>query len=37
MRFQAEARAAVADIEARGKRALLVGGTGLYVQAVVDR
>src|SRR5689334_16608270 len=35
-RFQAEARAAVADIEARGKRALLVGGTGLYVQAVVD-
>jgi tRNA dimethylallyltransferase len=35
-RFQHEARAAVADIEARGKRALLVGGTGLYVQAVVD-
>ena len=34
--FQAAARAAVADIEARGKRALLVGGTGLYVQAVVD-
>ena len=27
---------AVADIEARGKRALLLGGTGLYVQAVVD-
>ncbi|MFN8025180.1 MAG: tRNA (adenosine(37)-N6)-dimethylallyltransferase MiaA [Acidimicrobiia bacterium] len=35
-RFQTEARAAVADIAARGKRALLVGGTGLYVQAVVD-
>ena len=35
-RFQRAARAAVADIEARGKRALLVGGTGLYVQAVVD-
>ena len=35
-RFQDAARAAVADIEARGKRALLVGGTGLYVQAVVD-
>jgi tRNA dimethylallyltransferase len=35
-RFQQEARAAVADIEARGKRALLVGGTGLYVQAVID-
>lgn len=36
MRHQAAARAAVAAIEARGKRALLVGGTGLYVQAVVD-
>lgn len=35
-RFQGEARAAVADIAARGKRALLVGGTGLYVRAVVD-
>jgi len=35
-RTQQLARAAVADIEARGKRALLVGGTGLYVQAVVD-
>jgi tRNA dimethylallyltransferase len=35
-RFQQEARAAVADIAARGRRALLVGGTGLYVQAVVD-
>jgi tRNA dimethylallyltransferase len=35
-RFQQEARAAVADIGARGRRALLVGGTGLYVQAVVD-
>lgn len=35
-RFQAAARAAVADIEARGRRALLVGGTGLYVRAVVD-
>jgi tRNA dimethylallyltransferase len=34
--FQREARAAIADIEARGKRALLVGGTGLYVQAVID-
>lgn len=27
----------VADIESRGRRALLVGGTGLYVQAVVDQ
>jgi tRNA dimethylallyltransferase len=35
-RTQTRARAAVRDIEARGKRALLVGGTGLYVQAVVD-
>jgi tRNA dimethylallyltransferase len=36
VRHQTAARAAVADVEARGKRALLVGGTGLYVQAVVD-
>jgi tRNA dimethylallyltransferase len=36
VRHQAAARAAVADIAARGRRALLVGGTGLYVQAVVD-
>ncbi|GMU79871.1 MAG: tRNA dimethylallyltransferase [Acidimicrobiia bacterium] len=35
-RFQSEARAAVADIESRGRRALLVGGTGLYLRAVVD-
>ncbi len=35
-RTQELARAAIADIEARGRRALLVGGTGLYVQAVVD-
>ncbi len=34
--FQAAAREAVVDIEARGRRALLVGGTGLYYQAVVD-
>jgi len=36
VRHQVAARAAVADIEGRGKRALLVGGTGLYLQAVVD-
>ncbi|HEV3495745.1 MAG TPA: tRNA (adenosine(37)-N6)-dimethylallyltransferase MiaA [Actinomycetes bacterium] len=35
-RFQAAATEAVAGIEARGRRALVVGGTGLYVQAVVD-
>lgn len=34
--FQRKAQAVVADIEARGRRALLVGGTGLYVQAIVD-
>ncbi len=36
VRHQDAARAAVADIARRHKRALLVGGTGLYVQAVVD-
>lgn len=35
-RTQELVRAAVAGIEARGRRALLVGGTGLYVHAVVD-
>ncbi|MGQ0833110.1 MAG: tRNA (adenosine(37)-N6)-dimethylallyltransferase MiaA [Microthrixaceae bacterium] len=34
--FQAKAQAVIADIDARGKRALLVGGTGLYVHAIVD-
>lgn len=33
---QDAARASIAAIEARGNRALLVGGTGLYVRAVVD-
>ena len=35
-RFQAAATQVLADIEARGRRALLVGGTGLYLRAVVD-
>ncbi|MEO6120540.1 MAG: tRNA (adenosine(37)-N6)-dimethylallyltransferase MiaA [Acidimicrobiales bacterium] len=35
-RFQAAAADALADIEDRGARALLVGGTGLYLRAVVD-
>jgi tRNA dimethylallyltransferase len=35
-RFQAQAREVVAGIEGRGHRALLVGGTGLYLRAVVD-
>ena len=34
--FQEAARAVLADVEARGRRALLVGGTGLYLRAVVD-
>ena len=34
--FQAAARTALAEIEGRGHRALLVGGTGLYLRAVVD-
>jgi tRNA dimethylallyltransferase len=34
--FQREAQAVLADVEGRGRRALLVGGTALYVQAVVD-
>lgn len=34
--FQQAAREAMADIAARGRRAVLVGGTGLYLQAVVD-
>jgi tRNA dimethylallyltransferase len=35
-RFQAEARDAIATVERRGRRALLVGGTGLYLRAVID-
>lgn len=35
-RWAAAARAAIAAIEQRGHRALLVGGTGLYFQTVVD-
>jgi tRNA dimethylallyltransferase len=35
-RWGAAARQAVAAIEGRGHRALLVGGTGLYFQALVD-
>lgn len=34
--YQAQAYAAIADIFARGKQPLLVGGTGLYVRAVVE-
>ncbi len=34
--YQAAARAALADVAARGKVPVLVGGTGLYLRAVVD-
>ena len=34
--FQSDAKAAIAAIEDRGHRALLVGGTALYLRAVVD-
>ena len=35
-RFQGEYRSVMADIESRGGAAILVGGTGLYLRAVVD-
>jgi tRNA dimethylallyltransferase len=35
-RYQRAARDAVSDIDTRCRRALLVGGTGLYMQAVID-
>jgi tRNA dimethylallyltransferase len=35
--YQQLALAAVADIEARGKVPIVVGGSGMYVHAVVDR
>ncbi len=34
--FQRAARAAMADIARRGGRAVLVGGTGLYLRSVID-
>ena len=34
--FQEQARATIADIHARGKRAVLAGGSGLYVRAALD-
>ncbi len=35
-RYQREGRAALADIASRGKAAYVVGGTGLYVRALLD-
>ena len=34
--YQSAARAAVTDIENRGKRAIIVGGTGLYIKSILD-
>ncbi|WP_426998849.1 tRNA (adenosine(37)-N6)-dimethylallyltransferase MiaA [Pseudarthrobacter sp. N5] len=34
--YQRQARAVVADIHGRGKRAILVGGSGLYIRAALD-
>lgn len=34
--YQAMARQVIADIERRGRRALLVGGTALYLRSIVD-
>ncbi len=34
--FQAAARTAIADVHARGRLPVLVGGTGLYLRAIVD-
>jgi len=34
--YQDKARAAITDIHARGKNAIVVGGTGLYIKAILD-
>ena len=34
--FQETARAAIAEIHARGKNVIVVGGTGLYIKAILD-
>ncbi|RKR19681.1 tRNA (adenosine(37)-N6)-dimethylallyltransferase MiaA [Arthrobacter oryzae] len=34
--FQQQARAVIEDIHSRGKRAILAGGSGLYVRAALD-
>ena len=36
LRYQRDGRGALADIRARGRAALVVGGTGLYVRALLD-
>jgi tRNA dimethylallyltransferase len=34
--FRREAAAAIAEIDARGKKVIVVGGTGLYIRALLD-
>jgi tRNA dimethylallyltransferase len=34
--YQEQARAAIEDIRSRGKVAIVVGGTGLYIKSIVD-
>jgi len=34
--YQENARAAIAEIHGRGKNAIVVGGTGLYIKAILD-
>ena len=34
--YQSAARDAISDIHARGKNAVIVGGTGLYIKAILD-
>lgn len=36
-RFQEQARSDIAAIHARGRRAIVVGGSGLYLRALLDR
>ena len=34
--YQSQARAQISDIHSRGKSAVIVGGTGLYIKAILD-
>ncbi len=34
--YQTQARAKIAEIQARGKSVVIVGGTGLYIKAILD-
>lgn len=35
-RYQEQARAAIDEIRGRGKAAIIVGGTGLYIKSIID-